>query len=159
MIGGNVATCAAHPASSCCLKPCSSVWNILFSSGDGWFHLIIELQNHNKLCPAKKKKISAHSSKGKCEKKQHQSGSAPSPSPQGSPARACIARGTRSPSPHCRESRTAPGTTTARTRADAARPARGASARCVRWTPLRSRAGCAATWGAARSESAARSTG
>lgn len=50
MAGGNEATCAAHPAASCCLKPCKSCWNIEFNSGDGWFHLTIELQNQSKLC-------------------------------------------------------------------------------------------------------------
>lgn len=47
--GGKVETWAAHPASSCCLNPCSRVWNMLFNSGEGAFHRIIELQNQRRL--------------------------------------------------------------------------------------------------------------
>ena len=50
MTGGNVATCAAQPTASCCLKPVRSCWNMLLSSGEGWFHRTIALQNHSRLC-------------------------------------------------------------------------------------------------------------
>lgn len=57
MTGGKLATWAAQPAASCCLKPCSSWWNITFSSGDGWFHLTMALQNHKRLYKAKLKSV------------------------------------------------------------------------------------------------------
>jgi hypothetical protein len=47
--GGNAAVSFAHPAASCCLKPWRILANMSFSSGDGWVHLTMALQNHSKL--------------------------------------------------------------------------------------------------------------
>jgi hypothetical protein len=50
MTGGKLATCAAHSVSLDCLNPWSNVWNMLFNSGEGWFHRTMALQNQRRLC-------------------------------------------------------------------------------------------------------------
>lgn len=71
MTGGKVETCAAQPASSCCLNPCSKVWNMLFNSGEGAFQRMIELQNQRRLCDDKKKIKAVVSNRTKMMTRRH----------------------------------------------------------------------------------------
>ena len=103
MTGGKVAICAAQPAASCCLKPCSSWWNITFSSCEGLFHFAIALQNQRRLCKEDEGKsvtvcTTSHATK---RGKKHRMTDIPWQFRPGSTEQACRVRGTQSPSPHC----------------------------------------------------------
>lgn len=129
-----MATCAAQPPASCCLNPCRSAWNISLSSGEGWFHLTIELQNHKRLC------LKSNQTTGFVRSLQIP----PWRCLLDLPAPLCIALGMPNLSLHCPGSRTGLGTKLEQIQGDEVPRVRDASVRCGRLIPQHSRVGCEA---------------